>query len=318
MTDELCNLIEDLNRERMDLINSPQYIWGRRVLNIKTAIKTFKLHKLIGLWIKAKKNKKIFCERKQSDYNYGEYPNRKIKFCVYTCITGGYDCLKPVHCHPINVEFVAYTDNPNVEPNGWTIKSLPDVVYTVKGHADRNRYLKMHPSIVGDYDYAIYVDGVVEIYSDLTNFINVLNPKWGLAIHLHPEKDCVYNEVEWCKLNHRGNAKCMDDMVNDYSNEGFPMHYGLLECPVILTDLHNEIGLHILKEWWLEHIKRGTGRDQITLPYLLWKQGILVSEIGTLGNDVKANPKLRFHAHNNYPIINSFLDLPQYKTNNKR
>ncbi len=313
MSEELCDLIEDLNRERVELLNSPQYIWGRRVLNIKVAIRKFKLHKLIALWIKGKKSQKILYEHKQSDYHYGEYPNRNLKFCVYTCVTGGYDnIVQPVHCHPQNVDFIAFSDNENIEAKGWTVKTLPDKVKEIQGNAERNRYLKMHPSVVGDYDYAIYVDGVVEIFSDLTNMINVVNPVYGLAIHVHPDKDCIYNEVEWCKQNHRGNAEKMDEMLKEYSNEGFPKCYGLLECPVILSDLHNEKGLNILDEWWNEHQKRETGRDQLTLPYVLWKDGIAVSEIGTLGNDVKSNPKFRFHAHSNYPVINSFLDLPEF------
>lgn len=312
MTEELCDLIEDLNRERIELLNSPQYIWGRRVLNIKVAIKEFKLHKLIALWIRGRKDKKISNERIKSDYRYGEYPDRALSFCVYTCVTGGYDRLQTVHCHPENVEYIAFTDNLDLEAKGWTVKPLPDAVKEIAGDADRNRYLKMHPSIVGAFDYTIYVDGVVEIFSDVTNMINVLNPQYGLAIHIHPDKNCIYNEVDWCKRNHRGNVGRMDDLLKEYNEEGFPRHYGLLECPVILSHLHNEQGLDILDEWWKEHIKRGTGRDQITLPYVLWKKGITVEEIGTLGNDVKANPKFRFHAHRNYPVINSFLDLPQY------
>ena len=311
MVENLCNLIEELNRERIEILKSPQYIWGRRVLNLKVALKSFKLHKLIALWIKGKKGTKVLCKQNKSDYRYGDYPDRKFRFCVYTCVTGGYDSLQPVHCHPINVDFIAYTDNIDIIANGWDVKYLPDVVKEIKGDADRNRYLKMHPSILGDYDYAIYVDGVVEIYSDLTNMINVLNPAYGLAIHVHPDKDCVYDEVEWCKGNRRGNIERMDGMLTEYSEDGFSRHWGLLECPVILSDLHNEKGLSILDEWWNEHVKRGTGRDQLTLPYVLWKKGISVGEIGTLGNDVKSNPKFRFHAHRNYPIIESFLDLPR-------
>lgn len=316
MNEELCDLIEELNRERIELLNSPQYTWGRRVLNVKAAVKQFKLHKLIALWVKgAINNKKIHCEHKQSDYHYGAYPDRNLKFCVYTCVTGGYDNLQPVHCHPSNVDFITFTDNMDIEANGWEVKSLPENVKAIEGNLDRNRYMKMHPAIVGDYDYAIYVDGVVEIFSDLTNMINAMNPVYGLAIHTHPDKDCTYNEVEWCKQNHRGNIDRMDGMLKDYNKEGLPKHYGLMECSVILSDLHNEKGLKILDEWWKEHVKRGTGRDQMTLPYILWRNGITVDEIGTLGNDVKSNPKFRLHAHSKYPSINSFLDLPQYRTN---
>ena len=37
----------------------------------------------------------------------------------------------------------------------------------------------------------------------------------------------------------------------------------------------------------------GSGRDQLALPYIIWKLGYHMSDIGSLGNNLFLNPKFR-------------------------
>lgn len=294
---EYCELIEKINKEYFDILSSKQYLYGRKVANIIGALKKHKIRSLLAAWIQGIKIRRTCCKRDNSNYIYGNYPNRNLRFCVYTCITGNYDNLQPIHIRPQNVDYIAFTDNPNIKPNGWIVMDLPDIVKNIKGHANRNRYLKMHPNLVGYYDYALYVDGLVEIYSDITNLVNVIDNRYGIAIHNHFSRDCVYEEVKFCNILKLGNCEKMIPMIKKYKEEGYPKHNGLLECTVILTDLKNDISISILDEWWKEHLQNETKRDQLSLPYILWKRGININHIGTLGNNVKTNPKFRINGH---------------------
>ena len=296
----IYSLIESLNKERYSLINSKEYCYGRKISNLKNAFFRGKLFKLIKAWFLSYKIKKLSCNRSLNDYIYGDYPDRTIKICVYTCITGGYDKLQNIYVYPENIDYIAFTDDVNIDNNGWNIRKIPDQALSLKSNADINRYMKMHPQIVGDYDYSIYVDGLVEIYSDLSNLINVVNSKYGISIHNHFERDCVYNEIKYCNLMKLGNIDKMKSFYSFLKTEGYPEHYGLLECTVIVTNIRNNLALDILESWWEEHKNRGTGRDQLTLPYLLWKKNIHVEDISTLGNSVKNNPKFRINGHRNY------------------
>ena len=301
--DILYETIECLNRECIESSSSKEFLCGRKILNIWGSIRSLSFHKLLKAWIKTYRVRKTFALKKESSYQYGEYPSRNIRFCVYTCITGGYDNLLPIHCFAPNIDYVAFTDNVNIVSNGWEVRPLPKDLDSIESNVNKNRYMKMHPDVVGDYDYAIYVDGLVEIYSNLTNMINVINPLYGIAIHNHFFRNCIFDEIKFFKINRYGNPDKMNALASSYEEQGFPHNYGVLECTMILTDLHNEKGKRILDDWWNEHLKQDAGRDQLTLPYVLWKQGIAVSEIGTLGNNVKTNPKIRVRGHKKYNNI---------------
>ena len=73
----------------------------------------------------------------------------------------------------------------------------------------------------------------------------------------------------------------------------------MAECGMIVTDLHNEMALEILKDWFLEVLNTSSLRDQISLPFVLWKKNIKVEEITTLGNNFFQNPKIIVHKNHN-------------------
>ena len=59
--------------------------------------------------------------------------------------------------------------------------------------------------------------------------------------------------------------------INRYLNEGFPLHYGMTEMPVIAR-FHNEpLCKKIMEEWW-EEFNHTALRDQLSFMYVMWKQ----------------------------------------------
>ena len=73
--------------------------------------------------------------------------------------------------------------------------------------------------------------------------------------------------------------------------------FGLFECTIIVTDLHNNKGIELLDKWWNEFIKSESMRDQISLPYVIWKNGYSIDDIGNLGYNLKLNPKFKCWDH---------------------
>jgi hypothetical protein len=43
-----------------------------------------------------------------------------------------------------------------------------------------------------------------------------------------------------------------------------------------------------MEEWWKEFIEYSK-RDQISLPYVLWKNGIKINDVNELGKDLSTN-----------------------------
>jgi len=222
-----------------------------------------------------------------------------IKIVVYTCVTGNYDNLQEPYIESSNIDYIAFCDNDDNYNGLWKKQPIPLKIKELNNNILINRYIKFNSYELFEdkYDYSIYIDGNIIVMSDLTELIHGINPKTGLAIHRHRARNCIYNEIEVCKIVKKGNYKKLKAQTDRYMNEGFPKKFGLYECNVIVSDLKNKEGEKILNNWWEEFKTSEAYRDQIALPYVVWKSGFDFEDIGSLGNNVYKNPKFRIITH---------------------
>lgn len=156
----------------------------------------------------------------------------------------------------------------------------------------------MHPAeIFEGYDYSIYIDGNIKLISTISKLIQKVNENRGLAIHKHSSNNCISKEILDCRAYGKGNLKKLKEQVNRYFEKGFPKEYGMLECNVLVMDLKNKEAIHIFEDWWKEYLNSESRRDQIALPYVLWKNNVKVEEIGTLGENINKNPLFKINSH---------------------
>ena len=299
--------IEELNLEIINLKNSKEYMSGQKYINITKCLKSKNpvvvVNELIKKYLNKKKAKQILryneYDEPNNDFMCDDIVKQKTKIVVYTCITGKYDKLIKPFLKLDNVDYVAFSDVESDESNMWNVRKIPENVVKLEDNILINRYIKFHPAeLLGDtYNYAIYVDGNISIISDLTELINAINPKTGLAIHRHRQRNCSYKEVEVCKIVKKGNYDKMKEQLQRYKEEGFPENFGLYEASVIASDLKNEKATNILDLWWNEFKCSESYRDQISLPYIVWKNKYDFNDIGSLGNNVYKNPKFRIEKH---------------------
>jgi len=219
------------------------------------------------------------------------------KIVIYSCITGNYDNFLSPLIKEKCCDYVIFTNN--IEKNNLnefvSIQKIPN--YIIDKNYDNtliNRYIKMHPHELfsNSYDFSIYLDGNIQCISDVSNLIFEVNKKYGIALHNHCCRNCVYEEAKILKILGKGNKKKITRQMKEYRENNFPSNYGLLEANVIVTDLHNLKSKEILDSWWDEFLRSDSYRDQLSLPYILWRKKILTSEIGTLGDNVYENPKI--------------------------
>ena len=76
-----------------------------------------------------------------------------------------------------------------------------------------------------------------------------------------------------------------------------PANYGLLQCSVIARDHSSSIMKDIMNEWWKLFLSTSTKRDQLIIPYILYKHGISVDSLCTLGGNVITYPGLETVGH---------------------
>lgn len=297
----LYKKIEELNLENIEIKSSNEYKIGKKVIKIFNLLKKFKFITIFNLYIKNKKMKKlnVFNDEKNNFcYDKEKLTNKKNKIVVYTCITGAYDNLLEPYIKCDNIDFILYTDNENLTSENWIIKKIPKEISKKYTNIYINRYFKMHPhEFFKEYDFAIYIDGNVKVMSDLTDLIYSINSKTGISMHRHQFRNCIYNEIEACKLKKKGNYKKMKNQIEHYREEGFPKEFGMLEATIIVSDMNNNTAKKILGEWWDEFISTESMRDQISLHYIIWKNGLNINDFGILGFNLYKNPKFRVFIH---------------------
>lgn len=297
---ELINTIEKVNRDYLELFNSEQRRVGDAVLRAKKIIKNKDFKKAYN-FLKYRKTQKII-NHLSSPVSYDDIwyytaePREDVKGCVYSCITGGYD--KPRQPQFADGQrFVLFSDAiQNDTDLVWELHGLDAVPKTLNG-ADINRYCKLHPFELFsrcDLDYALYIDGNVQVISDVSSLYNVAHSaKSGIAMHKHWARDCIYNEAVVCCETGKGNRNNIKKQIKKYKHFGFPQHFGMFEASIIMVDLKNMNAQRILDNWWKEFKRSESGRDQLAFPYVLWRMGFKPDDIGLLGNNLFYNPKFR-------------------------
>ena len=105
-----------------------------------------------------------------------------------------------------------------------------------------------------------------------------------MGMFRHPERQCLYDEQERCIDYNKDDPTRILQQVNRYHAEGYPRNNGLAECNVIVRR-HNHPGvIKVMCDWWRE-IENGSRRDQISFPYVLWKNGMRYCQLNNgIGN----------------------------------
>ena len=167
--------IKQLNADYLQVRKSGYYRLGFEIRQTASMIKKGefgKIRKEFSAWRAEKKVKRK------------EFPGTKCTSCIvkgnffsdsriaiYTCIWGAYDDLIEPDCVPDNCDYFAITDREVPEGSAWKKLDVSAFSDRLAGmtNAQINRYFKMMPHLLfPDYEYSIYVDGNVEIVSDLT------------------------------------------------------------------------------------------------------------------------------------------------------
>lgn len=295
----LIRVIEKVNLDYLNVLNSKEYNIGKKIAGLKkmNILKIFEKikRKIVLRNIKENKQEENWTEKEKEVLLNTELGNKKI--VIYSCITGNYDNGKEPYYKSNNIDYIMYTSN---DVSGWTRKEIPDKIKKLNNPILINRYLKFHPHELFEekYDYSIYIDGNIEIISDLSVLTSLVNNKYGFAFHRHYSRNCAYDEAKFCIAYKKGNSKKIKEQMKKYETEKFPKNYGLLEGNVIVNDLKNERARNIMEQIWNELNIAQTFRDQLTIPYVLWKNNIETKEISTLGKNVYKNPKIRIERHN--------------------
>lgn len=213
------------------------------------------------------------------------------KIAVYSCVVGKYDrIVEPVYVQP-DVDYLMFTDLKLPKDTVWKkidITQFDD--YKLLTPVQMNRKIKMLPhKYLSNYDYSLYVDGLIELVGAISPMIKEMG-QYGLGIHFHNQRDCIYDEAVMIKYAKKANMNEVKNQLEKYKKEGFPAHFGLYENTILLRKHCDESVCRLMEAWWSEYLKYPT-RDQLSLPYLIWKTNFPKEYIYIMGNNINRNPR---------------------------
>lgn len=201
-----------------------------------------------------------------------EKPNSEKKQVVmYTAITNNYDTLKEVNYPSPDIDYIAFTDNKDLKSKTWKVIYLENLI--MDNYVKTVKYYKMLPHIfLSHYQYSIWIDGSMNIKQDIQPLLEHLY-QYPLTVFKHPERNCIYQEMEVCRMWNLDNELTMRKQMDLYRFKGYPKDNGLISSGVLLRQHNHPHVIKVMEDWW-EEIFSHSKRDQLSFNYVAWKNGI--------------------------------------------
>jgi hypothetical protein len=195
-----------------------------------------------------------------------------MRIAAVCAIYGGYDLIPPV---PDGVDdAVLITDVP--VRSGWR-----NIVEPSDAHPRlAAKRPKARPDLYTDCESSLWIDGSVHIRDDtFIEHARALLVEHELVLTDHPEeRDCLYQEAEHCRDWTKYRDEPLSAQVATYRSEGMPEHFGLWAAGTIAR--RHTGRMQAFGDAWLAEMERWTIQDQVSLPYLLWRDRISVTTFG--------------------------------------
>lgn len=186
---------------------------------------------------------------------------------IYTAIFGRRDQLyPPLFRHP-EIQYVCYTNNKrNVAKGVETILVDPELPCLSRS----SKWYKTHPP-EGD---SLWIDGVFQVVADPRPVLDRI--PGDVAIRPHAKKTCLYIEAIQCAARESDTPAIILRQVLRYHKDGMPQGFGMWEGGAIFR--RGSCDRTWQERWWYE-LRHGSCRDQISLPYVVWRLGVEITPL---------------------------------------
>lgn len=195
------------------------------------------------------------------------------KFLILTSITNGKDNLEDPSLVFDNCDYIAFVDKTFDNINVWEQRLVFDYT-TVDSFKDRRNakpYKILSSIMFPEYEYIIWQDGNHNLKMNPQEIIDLYGEDVDFLLFKHPDRNCIYDEIEACKNWRLDHIENLIPQYQFYKSQNVPQKYGLYEMSTFIVKT-----THPIKElqlmWW-EQINKFSSRDQISLPYCLWRMG---------------------------------------------
>lgn len=190
---------------------------------------------------------------------------QRKRIAVYTAIFGDKDDFRPLPAGD-DYDLWLFTD---------AALSHPDysVVRSPRQHVDPTRDARQHKimahEVLAAYESSLWLDANIAFEGvDPAGLLEGYLEDVDLALHGHPERDCIYEEARVCIDIHKDSAPVIRRQMARYREQGYPTRHGLVSTG-ILYRRHSAAVAAFNQAWWNE-VDRHSRRDQLSFNYVAW------------------------------------------------
>ncbi len=199
-----------------------------------------------------------------------------MKKLVYTAVFGKHDKVYPPIEIDDDIDYLIITDSTDTVVPGW--KTLIVDASNFKNPKEANLFYRaLAHRYVNGYDFSLYLDGNIRVISSLKPLFNKFaESDCAIMVHRHDSRISVKEElcaiIEGKKVLNSVNA--LDEVIS-YFTDGFTDAGGLAATGVILKN-HSDKKLNAAMDLWWSLFESHNTRDQLSLPYVIWKESLSV------------------------------------------
>lgn len=143
-----------------------------------------------------------------------------------------------------------------------------DLDYLPGVKRQRKVKIKIPSEIFDNYEYSMWVDCRPLLAIDPYRLLSLADA--DLLIRSHDYRRCAYDEGKICVMQNRVSKSAVDRQLEHYRSQEFPPQNGLYHTGFMIRK-HTKKLKKLMDAWWAE-VRKFSHRDQISLPYVLWKQ----------------------------------------------
>lgn len=195
-----------------------------------------------------------------------------MKKVCYTVIVGDYDDLWVPIFRTTGWEYICYT-NQNIKSDFWRVIKIQGF------KRDYKKISRLHKIIPPSADLSLYVDANIKICCDLDQFVFKYLEN-DFMVLTHPQRYNIEEEVSACIYLGKDTREVLEKQINQYLREGY-IPDKLYACGIIVRRHTREI-LDFSRKWF-DEIEKHSHRDQVSLPYVSWKNPLIKIDTAPFG-----------------------------------
>lgn len=185
---------------------------------------------------------------------------------------GGYDIVAPVKFvdDDRSTPFFLYSDSRR-GARGWIHIRVEEP--TGESAELSNRLLKTTPpDMIRSFPFVCYVDGNVKVQKPVDDlFAEFLESGADLGFFRHSDRKDLRQELDACHKQGKIDESVGSAQIDQYEKEGFEGQVPLLEGSFFFRK--NNRRTQQMMAVWSHEIQTWVTRDQLSLPYSIWKTG---------------------------------------------